>query len=120
MGKKGAKSAIEMLEREREHALAELQHLRDELKTDMELDDVDDVASDLFERDKIQALIFTLERKLEDIDHALKQAQEGVYGVCEKCGNPIDPERLEIFPETTLCINCKRESERLARIQYRG
>ena len=70
---------------------------------------------DLVERDKIQALIFALERKIESIDHAIQQAQKIGYGICEKCGQKIEPERLEIFPETTLCIRCKRESERLTR-----
>ena len=79
----------------------------------MEKDDVDDAASDLVERDKTLALIFTLESKLEDIDHAIKYAEVQNYGICENCGKEIDPERLEIFPETTLCVDCKRKYERL-------
>ncbi len=115
MVKKFTKSQMSVLEREREHTLAELENLREELKIELEHDDVDDAAPDLIEREKMQALIFTLERKLEDINHAMKQAQELGYGICEKCGNEIAPERLEIFPETTLCISCKRQSERLTR-----
>jgi RNA polymerase-binding transcription factor DksA len=30
------------------------------------------------------------------------------YGRCERCGSPIDPERLEILPATTLCADCAR------------
>lgn len=105
---------IEVLKKERTQAIAELTRLRDDLKNGFESDDVDDAASDLVERDKTQALIFALERKIESIDHALDQAQSIGYGVCERCGNQIEPERLEIFPETTLCITCKRETERVA------
>ena len=115
MAKKVSKSQVTLLEQEREHTLTELEHLRAELRVEVEHDDVDDVASDLIERDKTLALIKTLERKLEDIDHAIQQAQDGDYGICENCGQPIDPERLEIFPETTLCVNCKRLSERTIR-----
>lgn len=115
MSKKPAKTQLELLEQEREHTIEELQHLRDELSAEFEHDDVDDAASDLIERDKTQALIVTLEYKLKDIEHAIEQVQSGGYGICERCGNPIDPERLEIFPETTLCVNCKRESERIIR-----
>jgi DnaK suppressor protein len=115
MSKKITKTQLAILKQEREHTLAELQNLREMLRSEMEIEDVDEVASELIERDKMYSLILSLERKLEDIDHAIKQAQEHGYGICEKCGQPIDPERLEIFPETTLCINCKRESERLAR-----
>jgi len=115
MTRKITKSQLSILEQEREQALNELNHLREDLKTEIEMEDIDDAAPDLVERDKMQALIFTLERKIENIDHAIQQAQEIGYGVCERCGKEIEPERLEIFPETTLCINCKRESERLAR-----
>jgi DnaK suppressor protein len=115
MTRKFTKSQLTVLEQEKEHALHELNHLREDLKTEMEMEDMDDAAPDLIERDKMQALIFTLERKIESIDHAIEHAQEIGYGVCERCGKEIEPERLEIFPETTLCINCKRESERIAR-----
>ncbi|NJN93358.1 MAG: TraR/DksA family transcriptional regulator [Anaerolineales bacterium] len=115
MTKKITKTQLAVLKQERDHTLAELENLRQELRLEMEIEDVDEVASELIERDKMYSLILTLERKLEDIDHAIKQAQEHGYGICERCGNAIDPERLEIFPETTFCINCKRESERLAR-----
>jgi DnaK suppressor protein len=115
MTKKITKSQLAILKEEREQALNELEHLRADLQIEVEMEDIDDAAPDLIERDKMQALIFTLERRIENIDHAIEQAQEIGYGVCEKCGKDIEPERLEIFPETTLCINCKRESERLAR-----
>lgn len=115
MTKKVTKKKLAELQQDREFALVELNHFRDDLKTQFEPDDLDDAAADLIERDKTQALIFTLERKIENIDHAIKQAQEIGYGVCESCGNRIEPERLEIFPETTLCIDCKRESERMSR-----
>lgn len=114
MTKKIDKPQIAVLQREREQVLEELARLREYLKSGFEPDDIDDAASDLIERDKTQALIFSLERKIESIDHALEQAQAIGYGICERCGKPIEPERLEIFPETTLCITCKRETERMA------
>jgi RNA polymerase-binding transcription factor DksA len=58
------------------------------------------------------ALIQTLERKLDSIDHALRLARNGTYGICESCGERIDPARLEILPEATLCLNCQRQKER--------
>ena len=117
MAKKITKSQLETLEQQREQVKIELENLRNELRAEIEFDDVDDVASDLVERDKIQAMIITFERKLDDINHAIQQAEVMGYGICEMCGNTIDPERLEIFPETTLCINCKRQAERRGRMQ---
>jgi RNA polymerase-binding transcription factor DksA len=115
MAKKITKKKLEELQKEREQAQSELNHLRDDLSAEFEHDDLDDAAADLIERDKTLAIIFALERKIEGIDHAIEQAQAIGYGICESCGNKIEPERLEIFPETTLCIDCKRESERMAR-----
>jgi len=117
MTKKITKSQLATLQKERDQTLHELENLRNELRTEMEMEDIDDLASDLIEREKTQALIFTLERKLEEVDRAIKNANLIGYGICENCGKPIDPERLEIFPEATLCVDCKRKSERLNRIR---
>lgn len=119
MSKKAKKNELELLEQEREHTLEELEHLRAELSAEIEHDDVDDAASDLIERDKLQALIVALQNKLKDIEHAIQQAQSGVYGICENCGKQIEPERLEIFPETTLCVDCKRANEKMLRSSLR-
>lgn len=43
--------------------------------------------------------------------HARILAERGLYGTCENCGQPIDPDRLAAFPEATLCITCKRAVE---------
>jgi RNA polymerase-binding transcription factor DksA len=115
MSKKITKAQLELLEQELEQTTKDLQHLRAELSAEIEHDDVDDAAQDLIERDKTQALIITLERRLEDIKHAIEQSQTLGYGICERCGKAIEPERLEIFPETTLCVDCKRATERLIR-----
>jgi DnaK suppressor protein len=46
--------------------------------------------------------------RVETIRQALQKCEEGRYGICERCGEPIDPERLEILPLTTVCIKCAR------------
>ncbi len=119
MSKKGIKSKLDLLEQERQHTLVDLEHFRADLRSEVEHDDIDDAASDLIERDKTHALIVTLEGKLRDIEHAIAQAQKGGYGICEQCGKQIEPERLEIFPETTLCVACKRKTERMVRSRTR-
>jgi RNA polymerase-binding transcription factor DksA len=64
------------------------------------------------EREKLVALMSALESHLSEIDAALEQDAEGVYGICEVCGQPIDPERLAIMPEATMCVRCKEHAER--------
>jgi RNA polymerase-binding transcription factor DksA len=71
---------------------------------------------ELARREKVMALVHSMERKLHSIDHALRQAKTGGYGICERCAQPIAPERLEALPEATLCIECQTIAERQARV----
>ena len=48
----------------------------------------------------------SLESTLEHIERALARIGEGTYGVCESCGEPIQPARLRAMPDRTLCIDC--------------
>ena len=71
-----------------------------------------DMATITFDRE----LDYTLEenegRLLQAIDAALTRMDDGSYGVCVSCGQPIGAERLEALPWTTQCIDCKRKEER--------
>ena len=49
---------------------------------------------------------------LVDVDLALRRVAEGRYGLCEKCGQAIDSERLASFPTTGWCRICKHDFER--------
>ena len=102
------------LESEREKTLGELARLRELLKSEVEVD-LDEGDPELYEREKNLAFVQTLERKLESIERALRLMEKGTYGICERCGEMIDPARLEILPDTTLCLKCKSELERLAK-----
>jgi DnaK suppressor protein len=48
-----------------------------------------------------------LETKLAAINAALAKIANGTYGKCDKCGKNIPIERLEIFPEAGLCVDCQ-------------
>lgn len=54
-------------------------------------------------------------RLLRKIKVALDRIQQGEYGACESCGNPISYQRLMARPVATLCIDCKTEMEQLER-----
>jgi DnaK suppressor protein len=57
------------------------------------------------------------ERKLiNKIRAALERIEEGTFGLCDSCEEPISVERLRARPVTTLCIDCKTEEERQERI----
>jgi DnaK suppressor protein len=44
----------------------------------------------------------------EKLERALAKLEEGTYGRCDSCGDPIAPGRLEVAPESALCIDCAR------------
>jgi RNA polymerase-binding transcription factor DksA len=46
------------------------------------------------------------EQHLAEIDEALQQLDMGLYGLCEKCGRPIEAERLAVLGHTTVCSQC--------------
>lgn len=102
------------LEEERAQTQAELERLREYLRTTPEPTS-DEADLEVYEREKYLALVRRLEQKLAEIDYALRTAQKGTYGICERCGKPIDPERLAALPETTLCVKCKNDLEKMAR-----
>ncbi|MEJ2210429.1 MAG: TraR/DksA C4-type zinc finger protein [Anaerolineae bacterium] len=104
-------SDITRLETERQEILVKLEHLHDDLRSLAE-PSADEADVDAYEREKIWALIQSLQRKLESTDRAIDAAQKGTYGICENCGQRIDPARLEILPQATLCLKCQREFER--------
>jgi len=44
----------------------------------------------------------------EKLTRALAKLAEGSYGRCDQCGDPIAPGRLQVAPESALCIDCAR------------
>ena len=58
------------------------------------------------ERGEMDVLVSELRSALHEIERALARLEEGTYGVCERCGQPISVARLEAMPATTTCIAC--------------
>ena len=101
------------LEQDRKHLLKDL----DDLKAVIEPADVrregspfgkrEEEATESFELEKRLALEKQVRAKLSEIDHALEKFAKGTYGLCDVCGKPINPERLEALPQANLCMNDK-------------
>lgn len=94
---------------ERERALVAAEIARDEKPVNFG-DDVDhgDEESDKSEEMGDQlAAAQDLKNRLNEIDIALGKIQNGTYGICEKCGAPIESEILAIDPESRFCKKCK-------------
>lgn len=56
--------------------------------------------------DVLNGLLEEAQGQLNRIAAALRKIDEGSYGRCEECGEPIDPRRLESVPDASLCIDC--------------
>jgi|SRR3989344_1929050 len=70
----------------------------------------DENAAEVATFEKNLSLEKTLEVSLFNVNKALERIEQGNYGLCEKCGRPISPERLEAFPSASSCMDCKQKS----------
>lgn len=68
-----------------------------------------DSAQSTAERGKVLALIDRLRGQLREVERALRKIDDGTYGLCDRCGQPIGIERLEALPYSTLCVSCKQK-----------
>lgn len=112
--KKELKKFQELLEEKRKTVL---ERARQMLSEGMVLDanDLPD-EMDLASSEYIQSFEFRLRGRekslLSKLDLALKKIEDGTFGICEICEEPIGKKRLEARPETSLCIKCKEDQER--------
>jgi RNA polymerase-binding transcription factor DksA len=75
-----------------------------------------DIGSETFEREKDLSILEQVEAELADVAHALERLDQGTYGICEACGQPIGDERLEALPAARFCLKDQALAEREVRI----
>ena len=72
-------------------------------------------AADLFGHEQVVVLEGKMRDELKEIERALDKVKKGSYGVCEKCGKPIDLARLMAKPTAIYCLRDEREVEKATR-----
>jgi len=72
-------------------------------------------ATESLELEKRLALEKRVREQLAEVSHALHKFEEGTYGLCDSCGQPIDPARLEALPQANLCLSCKAHQAKNAK-----
>lgn len=118
--KKITKAATAKLREQLEVERAELEEQVRDLEASAEVsewrdagfdDDAADSGSAAFERERAQSLAGHARRIIQQIDDAFRRMDAGTYGICERCGDPIERARLEAIPYATLCLEDKRRDE---------
>src|SRR3954453_2749783 len=107
--------------KERERVQSALTHLRDDHPGSLD-EEVEEIAA-TSDNHLGETATATLNREIDyslgensaqvlgEIDAALARIDAGTYGVCERCGKEIPPERLEAHPWASLCIDDARAAE---------
>jgi RNA polymerase-binding protein DksA len=102
---------IIQLRAELEHAESDLVDLMRD-SGDGAGDDQADAGAKTYEREQEISLANNAREMLRQNQHALERLDNGTYGICESCGNPIGKLRLQAAPRATLCMPCKTQQER--------
>ena len=75
-----------------------------------------DHGTETFEQEKALSILETHREELADIELAMKKLDDGSYGKCETCGEPIPDDRLDVRPAARFCVKHQRAAERELKI----
>ncbi len=77
------------------------------IQTSYDVEEPEEEAVDLQETDVDQAILDNEKTLLAEVQQALARIDNGTYGICSNCGQPIPEKRLEAIPWATLCLTCE-------------
>jgi DnaK suppressor protein len=83
---------------------------REELRIDYVADPLDQVRSSTDREMAVQRL-GRQSRLIHDVQSALATIEDGTYGICERCEEPIPRKRLDAIPWARLCVRCQSAAE---------
>lgn len=64
------------------------------------------------QREAVQMASERLAQRARRVSRAIERLERGEWGVCELCGEPIAPRRLQALPDATTCVDCQSRLER--------
>ncbi len=111
------------LESEQKRLIGELEQLRasarptNERREGSPFGKREEEATETLELETRLALEKRIRDQLAEVEHALSKFKNGTYGLCDICGQPIDPARLEALPQANLCLSCKASQAKDAKIK---
>ena len=96
---------LSRLENERKRLSEELERLGASIVSSQERREGEAIEN--YELEKQLILKEQMEYNLTEVQNALRKLERGTYGLCENCGRRVDPARLEVIPQASLCLDCK-------------
>ncbi len=112
------------LENERKRLIEELEQIKasvrpaEERREGSPFGKREEEATESFELEKRLALEKRIRESLDEVEHTLHKFEEGSYGLCDSCGQPIDLARLEALPQANLCLSCKARQAKNAKGKF--
>ncbi len=112
------------LESEQKRLIEELEQLRagvrptEERREGSPFGKREEEATESLELERRLAMEKQIREQLAEVEGALGKFEEGTYGLCEGCGQPIDPARLEALPQAKLCLSCKANQAKNAKGRF--
>lgn len=80
--------------------------------SDESTQDIADKATSSYTKEFLFSLSDSERTLVQQIDQALARIEEGTYGMCIHCANPLMEKRLEAVPWTPYCLDCMELSEK--------
>jgi DnaK suppressor protein len=90
--------------------LSKTSNQRHELHIEYAADPLDLIRSGM-DRDIVVTQLNQQARSIHDVQTALAKIEEGAYGLCEQCEEPISAKRLDVVPWARLCVACQSRAE---------
>jgi len=98
-----------------EHRIFRIESDLYDMESEREIERTDHVQEEAV-NDTMVALDERSRHLIEEIQAALGRIDDGTYGDCEVCGEPIHPARLEALPIARRCVRCQEEAEHAAKL----
>ena len=73
--------------------------------------DFEEIAVDFLETQQEQSLLVNQQALLTEVEQALERIEQGTYGKCVDCGQPIPERRLEAIPWAARDVKCEEKLE---------
>jgi DnaK suppressor protein len=82
--------------------------------------DTEETAVDFLETQQEQSILVNEQALLTEVEQALKRIEDGTYGRCVECGQPIPEKRLQAIPWAARCIKDEQrlEQQNLSREEF--